>query len=602
MRFRARRGCIWIWGWIIFWLTVGLCDGVPQSAAGGEDVLAAAGDSGRPGGRLVASLRSDPKSLNPINAVDNASKEVISLLFADLIHINPFTQHTEAALAKSWKASPDGKRYTVQLRRGIRFSDGSPFDADDVVFSFKVYLDEKVHSPQRDLLQVAGKPIQVRKVGPYEVEFELAEPYAVAERMFDSVRILPRHLLEKLYEEGQISQAWRTTANPTEIAGLGPFRLKQYVPGQQIILERNPFYWKVSPAGSRLPYLDEIAFLIVPTEDAEVIRFQAGDIDVISRIGADNYDALTRDERAGAYALQDLGPGLEYNFLFFNLNEVDAQKLPDLHRKQEWFRRPEFREAVSAAIDRESIVRLVYRNRATPLWDQVTPGNKLWLNDSVPRPPRSLTRAAALLRAAGFTRRPDGVLVDSYGRPVEFSILTNPGNVQRTKVATIVQDDLSQLGMRVHIVPLEFQAVMSRIFDSYDYEGAVLGLVSGDADPNPEINVWTSGGATHLWALTEKKATTDWQAEIDHLMRLQTAILDYGERKRAYDRVQELVAQFDPVICVASPHILVAAKNTLGGFKPAVMGDYALWNADQLYWRTDKSVSPGNTESIGRLK
>jgi len=588
MRRRGRRGCIWIWIWIIsFWLALG-SDAVPQAATGNEDVLAVAGDIGRRGGRLVASLHSDPKCLSPITAVDASSKEIIGLLFADLIHINPYTQHTEAALAKSWKASPDGKRYTMELRHGIRFSDGSPFDADDVVFSFKVYLDEKVHSPQRDLLEVAGKPIQVRKIGPYEVEFELPQPYAVAERMFDSVRILPRHLLEHVYEEGKISQVWRTTANPAEIAGLGPFRLKQYIPGQQLVLERNPFYWKVDPSGTRLPYLDEIAFLIVPTEDAEVIRFQAGDIDVISRIGADNYDALARDQRAGAYQLQDLGPGLEYNFLFFNLNEVDPQKLPDLRRKQEWFRRPEFREAVSAAIDRESIVRLVYHNRATPLWDQVTPGNKQWVNPAVPQPPQSLARATALLHAAGFTRRPDGVLVDPRGQAVEFSILTNPSNAQRTKVATIVQDDLSQLGMRVHIVPLEFQAVMTRIFDSYDYEAAVLGLVSGDADPNPEINVWTSGGATHLWALTEKKPTTDWQAEIDRLMRLQTATLDYRERKRAYDRVQELVAQFDPVICVASPHVLVAAKNTIGGFKPAVMGDYALWNADQLYWRLDR--------------
>lgn len=215
----------------------------------------------------------------------------------------------------------------------------------------------------------------------------------------------------------------------------------------------------------------------------------------------------------------------------------------------------------------------------------------MWLNTEIQHPPRSLDRATALLRSVGFTRRADGVLVDARGQPVEFSILTNPSNVQRTKMATIIQDDLSQLGMQVHLVPLEFQAVMAKIFDSYDYEAAVLGLVSGDADPNPEINVWTSGGATHLWALTEKEPATDWQAEINHLMRTQTAILNYQERKRAYDRVQELVAQFDPVICVVSPHVLVGAKSAVGGFKPAVMGDYVLWNADQLFWRRNVAAS-----------
>jgi len=568
-------------------LVFGVSALAPRVAKSEEDIRIAGDAAGRRGGRLLASLRSDPKSLSPVTAVDLPSKQVLGLLFADLIHINPYTQHTEPALAKSWKMSSDGKHYTLELRHGIHFSDGHPFDADDVVFSFKVYQDEKVHSPQRDLLEVGGKSIQVRKSGPYQVDFDLPQPYAAAERLFDSVRILPRHLLERAYEEGKISQVWGPSTAASEIAGLGPFRLKQYIPGQQIVLERNPYYWKADPSGTRLPYLDEIAFLIVPTEDAEVIRFQAGEIDVLSRIGADNYATLERNQRARDYQLYDSGPGLEYDFLFFNLNDLSSRQLPAVSRKQEWFRRIEFRQAVSAAIDRESIVRLVYRGRATPLWDQVTPGNKLWINARIAQPPRSLIKAAALLRAAGFIRRPDGVLVDAHGQTVEFSILTNPSNAQRTKIATIIQDDLTQLGMLVHVVPLEFHAVMARIFDTYDYEAAVLGLESGDADPNPEINVWTSGGATHVWALSETHPSTEWQAEIDHLMQAQTAILDYIKRKQAYDRVQELVAQFDPVICLVSPHVLVAGKNTIGGLKPAVMGDYVLWDTDQLFWSTN---------------
>src|SRR6266849_4761378 len=246
-----------------------------------EDALVMQGEIGQRGGRLVASLHSDPKTLNPVTVVDVPSKEVSALLSADLIHINLYSQRTEPALAKSWTVSPDGKRYTLELRRGVLFSDGHTFDADDVVFSFKVYLDEKVHSPQRDLLQVGGKPIQIQKLGPYRVAFDLPQPYAAAERLFDSVRILPRHLLQHAYEEGTITKTWGVTAHPEEMAGLGPFRFKQYIPGQQVVLERNPFYWKSDLQKNRLPYLDEIVFLIVPTEDAEVIRFQAGDVDVI---------------------------------------------------------------------------------------------------------------------------------------------------------------------------------------------------------------------------------------------------------------------------------------------------------------------------------
>jgi peptide/nickel transport system substrate-binding protein len=557
----------------------------PQAIKPGEDVLVLPGEIGGPGGRLVASLRSDPKTLNPITAVDLPSKELIALLDADLIHISLSTQRTEAALAKSWQVSTDGKHYTLELRHGISFSDGQPFDADDVLFSFKVYLDEKIHSPQRDLLQVGGKPIQVRKLGPYRLVFDLPEPYAAAERLFDSVSILPRHLLERAYDEGTISKAWNPATNPTEIAGLGPFRLKQYVPGQQIVLERNPFYWKADVQHNRLPYLDEITFVMVPTEEVEVIRFQAGEVDVIDKISAENYATLETGQRARNYRLYDLGAGFEYDFLFFNLNDLSAKQLPEIKRKQEWFRRDEFRQAISAAVDREAIVRLVYQGRATPLWDQVTPGNKLWINTAIVHPPRSVERATALLRSAGFSHQNDGTLVDSTGQPVEFSILTNPSNAQRTKIATIIQDDLAQIGMKVNVVPHEFQAIMTKVFDSLDYEASILGLVSGDADPNPEINVWTSGGGTHLWAQSEIQPLTPWQVELNTLMKRQTAILDYKHRKQAYDRVQELVATYDPVICMVSPNVLVGAKASLGGVRPSVMGNHLLWNAEQLFWR-----------------
>src|SRR5215469_3891621 len=144
---------------------------IAQATESGEELLITSGDLGSKGGRLVASLRSDPKTVNPVTAVDLPSKELIGLLSADLIHINLSTQRTEAALAKSWQISADGRHYTLELRHGISFSDGHPFDADDVVFSFKVYLDEKIHSPQRDLLQVGGKSVEVRKIGRYRVAF-----------------------------------------------------------------------------------------------------------------------------------------------------------------------------------------------------------------------------------------------------------------------------------------------------------------------------------------------------------------------------------------------------------------------------------------------
>ncbi|PYU29888.1 MAG: hypothetical protein DMG28_19840 [Acidobacteria bacterium] len=550
-----------------------------------EELLLNNAEIGRYGGQLVVSLRSEPKTLNPVTMTDNPSKEVIWRMMADLVHINRFTQQTEPALAKSWKVSPDGLRYTLKLRRGLRFSDGHPLDADDVLFSFQLYLDEKVHAPQRDLLIVGGKPIAVRKLDSETLVFELAQPYGVGDRLFDGFAILPRHLLQKAYSEGTLAQAWSLTTPPEQIAGLGPFRLKQYVPGQRLVLERNPYYWKADRKGNRLPYLDALVFLIVPSEDAQVIRFQAGDTDVISRLNAENYAVLERQQQARGYTMSDIGPGLEYNFLFFNLNDLAARSLPQIARKQAWFRQLNFRQAVSAAIDREGIVRLVYQGRAEALWGQVSPGNKLWANQALPRPPRSLDRARELLRAAGFSWKADGTLVDAGGDVVEFSIASSASNAERTKMAAIIQDDLKQLGMSVHVVPLEFRALLARVLDSRDYEACVLGLASGDGDPNGDMNVWLSSGPQHLWNPGQAQPATSWEAEIDRLMQGQLTARKYSERKRLYDRVQQIVAENQPMIFLISPHVLVGAKNGLGNFRPAVLDHYTLWNVEELFWR-----------------
>lgn len=550
----------------------------------GEEVLVSKAPAGIFGGRLVTSLRAEPKTLNPVTLVDNPSRDVVGRMAADLIHINRATQLSEPALAKSWKVSKDGLHYTLELRRGVRFSDGHPFDADDVLFSFQVYLDEKVHSPQRDLLVIGEKPIVVQKQGQYTVTFALSQPYAAAERLFDNVAMLPRHLLQKPYEEGKLSQSWGLNASPSAIASLGPFRLKEYVPGQRLVLERNPYYWKVDSKNNRLPYLDEMVFLFVPSEDAQVLRFQTGDTDIISRMSSDNYSVLQKDQVARNFRLSDLGPGLEYNFLFFNLNST----LPagsDLSRKQAWFKQLAFRQAVSSAIDRNGIARLVFRGRATPLWTHVTPANKLWVNAAIAHPDRSVPRSRELLKAAGFSWGNDGNLRDPQGGTVEFTILSSASNAQRTQMATIIQEDLKDLGMKVQVVPLDFRSLLDRVFQTHDYEAVVLALGGGDVDPNPQMNVWLSSGSNHMWDLSEKQPATAWEAEVDRLMKQQLTTLKISDRKRLYDRVQQLVADNLPFIFLASPNILVGAKNRVGNFQPAILDNYVLWNADELFLR-----------------
>lgn len=563
--------------------------GLPRQTASPEELLNLPGEIGHSGGRLVVSLRAEPKTLNPLTAADAPSREVIlGAMQADLVHINRATQLTEPALAKSWRVSPDGLQYTLTLRKGLRFSDAHPVDADDVLFTFRVYLDENVHATQRDLLIIGGKPIAVRKIDPWTVVFQLPKPYGVGERLFDGLAILPRHLLEKTYTEGKLAQAWPLATQPNQWAGLGPFRLKEYTPGQKLVLERNPYYWKTDANGNRLPYLNELVFLFVPSADAQVLRFQSGETDVISRLGAENFSVLARQQRG--YTMSDAGPGLEYNFLFFNLNDLSDKVSPDVARRQKWFREIKFRQAVSAAIDRDAIVRLVYQGRGAPLWGPVTPGNRRWVNASVAHSPRSIEKARTLLKEAGFSwnNGPDGAaaLLDSTGKPVEFSILTSASNADRTKMANLIQDDLKQLGMRAQVVPLEFRSLIDRVTQTKEYEACLLGLASFDADPNSDMNVWLSSGGTHLWNPSQSHPATPWETEIDRLMEQQLAVTSFDQRKKLYDRVQEILAENQPMIFLASPDILVGAKNTIGNFRPAVLEPYILWNVEQLYLKS----------------
>jgi peptide/nickel transport system substrate-binding protein len=583
---------------LIVCLLAGFCKAAataPQPLASSEQVQQVDGEIGNYGGRIVIGQRAEPKTLNPVTATDALSREVIGRCNDDLISINRLSQKTEPALAESWKISPDGRIFTLKLRKGIRFSDGLLFDADDVVFSFSVYLDEAVGSPQRDLLIIDSKPLMVTKLDQYTIRFTLPRPYAAAERLFDGLAMLPKHLLEKPYRDGKFDQTWTLNTPASEMAGLGPFRLKQYVPGQRIVLERNPYYWKVDHNNNRLPYLDELVFLFVGSEDQQVMRFEAGETDMVSRLSAENYALLSKEQARSAWQLADLGPSLEYNFLVFNLNDLGPKKLDETAKKQAWFRDLRFRQAVSAAVDRQSIVRLVYGTRGTALWGNVGPANKLWVNQAIPHPQRSLDTARQLLKTAGFTWDNSGQLRDSSGQPVEFSIVTSSSNTQRMKIATLVQDDLAHLGMQVQVVPLDFRAMIDRVFQTFNYEAAVMGLGGGDPDPNPEMNVWLSSGATHIWHLGETEPATDWEREIDQLMQQQMVTLNYEKRKRLYDRVQQLISENLPFIFLATPNVLTSAKAQIGNFHPAVLDHYTLWNADQLYLR----AQPRGVERAG---
>lgn len=553
------------------------------------DYLVSQAEVGHPGGRLVVDLQAEPSTFNPVMSKDTATRTVLRRTTADLVHVDRSTQETVAALASASTVSADGRRIELELRRGVHFSDGHPFDADDVLFTFEVYLDEEVASPNRDALIVGGEPIVVKKLDDHRVVVEISQPYPVGDRLFDSIAILPRHLLEEAFRAGTFASAWGLSTDPSDLAGLGPFRLRRYLPGEQVELERNPYYWKVDREGRVLPYLDELIFRFAANEDSQVIRFQSGETHMIHRLSAKSYGLLEQKQEEGGYVLHDLGPALRYEFLLFNLNTAVGASTPELARKQTWFQQAAFRRAVSAAIDRESIVRLTFMGRATPLASQVPPSNQLWRNEHLTVPAHAPDKARALLRQAGFHWDSNGSLLDPQNQRVSFSLLVSASNRARTEMAAIVQADLGALGMDVQVVALEHRTLVKRVTESGNYEACMMAFLS-DFDPNGQMNALMSSGSHHLWYPNQTSPATSWESEIDRLMKAQLIELDRVQRKAYFDEVQRILAEQVPMVFLISPNILVGARQGLGNFNPTILDHSTLWNAEELFWQPSSTT------------
>jgi len=528
--------------------------------------------------RLVASLRAEPTGLDPLLTIDGPSVTVMDLLHGSLTSFDEARQVPRLDLAESVGVSEDGRVVSVRLRPGLRFSDGTPCEPQDVVSSFEAVLDERRASTLRDQLIVNGEPATVRLASDGTILLELASPVASVERLLDGIPVLPR---------GQVARTeeWSLATPPGRMAGMGPFRFRRHVPGQRIELERNPHYWKVDASGVRLPYLEEIVLLIVGSAEAQVLRFAAGETDVISGISAQSFELLGRDH-ADRVRMADAGPGLGAMILVFNLNQSTAGA-PSGPAVASWLRQRAFRQAISLAVDRQAIVRLVYRGRAIPVASQESPGNLGWWDPTLQPAPRSPQKARELLAERGFSWSAAGRLLDPEGRSVDLTVLVTAGNAVRLPAAELIREDLLGIGIDLQTVPLTHGALVQRVLTTGEFDTAVLELGGGDPDPNAHLPILLSSGRMHLWQRSGGPLF-DWERTLDALMQRQIVTRDVEERRRLYCEVQSIVARQLPFVPLVSAHVLVGARRGLLGFEPAVTGHPVLWNADSLRWASDR--------------
>jgi len=501
-------------------------------------------------------LRSEPKTFNPLKAADDASETIRYLTGGVLVRLNRDTQKLQPELASSWKVSRDGRQITFVLRRELRFSDGTAFTAQDVKYTMEQLMNPDLHSPTADSFRSGSGKIECEAPAPDKAVIRFPAPLAGLDRLFDQVAILSSQSPHK------------------EMAVLGPFYVSDHKPGSYVYLRRNPNYWKRDSLGRQLPYISSIRLDIQSNHDIELMKFGRGEIHLINSLDADYFDRLSATSPA---MVHDAGVSLDSEQMWFN--QVATAPIPAY--KLRWFASRNFRRAISSAINREDLCKVVYHGHAQPAMGPVSPANKFWFNASLRPVQFDPNSAMQFLRADGF-QLVEGKLRDREGHAVEFSVVTNAGNRARERMATMVQQDLRAIGMTVNIVTLDFPSLLQRITQDFNYEAVLLGLVNVELDPNEQMNVWLSSSETHQWNPKQKTPATMWEAQIDGLMRAQASTMDDRLRKKDFDLVQEIVAEQAPFIYLVNKHALTAVSRWVEGAKPVVLRPQTYWNIEYL--------------------
>jgi peptide/nickel transport system substrate-binding protein len=518
-------------------------------------IVCAAQAAPRLPGELAWTIGYDPKTFDPAKVDDEESETVRYLTAGVLVRFNRLTQKLEPELAHAWSISPDGKTVTFTLQKGLEFSDGSSLTARDVVWSLRRVLLKDTAAPVADEF-VSPAGVTVNAPDDKTVVVHLPQRVIAIGKVFDEIAIEPSERPSKA----------RVTS--------GPFVVADYRRSQYVRLRRNPHYAVKDAAGNALPYATGIRLDILDNTEQQIRLLLRGDYDLIDSLPPDYFELLRKRSPA---MVRDLGPSLNTEQMWFN--QSPASPLPAWEKA--WFQNRAFRVAVSQAIHRSDLARIAYLGHATPAWSFISPANSLWYNRSLSAPQTDVAAAKAGLAAAGF-RLHGSVLVDAEQHPVKFSILTNTGNAARDKMATLIQQDLAALGMQITVVTLDFPALIERLMHTQDYEACLLGLENVDAEPNAMMNVWLSSSPNHQWNPSEKTPATAWEAEIDRLMNQQAASPVDAERKRAIDRVQQIVADQQPFIYLVYPNALVAVSPKLQGVQPAVLEPRLTWNVERL--------------------
>ncbi|MBD2056750.1 ABC transporter substrate-binding protein [Oculatella sp. FACHB-28] len=557
--------------------------------------------------QIVLTSLQDPATFNPM--LNQEFPSIFLFSFRGLTTEDGETGEVKPDLAESWEISEDGRRVVFTLREGLRWSDGEPLTADDVVFTIQdVILNEKIPTDNKDDLRIGanGEFPQVQKLSDRQVEFLLPEPYAPLLRALNGpptgVVILPKHTLqgsvETLDSQGNslFTSTWATNTDPTKVVVNGPYKMERYTPGERLTFERNPYYWEKDAAGQQLPYIDRIVWQFMESTDTQLLSFRSGDLDAIGDVRPlrpEYFELLKREEERGKFTVYTGGEWSGTTFITFNLNRgKNAQGQPLVDPiKSRWFNTLEFRQAIAHAINRPRMINNIFRGISKPQDSPISVQSPYYLSpeQGLKVYDYDLDKARQLLQSVGFSFNAEGQLFDADGNRVRFSFLTNSGNEIREAIGSQIRADLAQIGIQVDFRPISFNTLITRVTTTRDWECFMIGFTGG-IDPHSGANLWTSKGGSHMFNLGpqpgEPQITgwqpNDWELEIDRLFTAGARELDESKRQEIYGNFQRIVQEQLPVIHLIHEIALVAVRDRIQGLKYTGLPSWGLWNIQEL--------------------
>lgn len=553
----------------------------------GVDYLQSQAGIGIYGGSLVAStIGEGPKTFNPFNTKDNISAMMSEIMYDGLLTTHPVTGQPIPKLAKSF--SVNGNDYIIHLRRGIKWSDGKPITADDVVFTWQnIIFDGFGNTSTRDSIIIDGKLPTVKKIDDYTVEFKTPQPFAPFIRML-STPIAPKHIFEPAVKKGKeyFETFLSTNIDPKTLVISGAFKLKEYVPAQRVVFERNPNYYMINKNNQKLPYLDKLVYLIVGDINNEVLKFEGGELDTIGLQGA-NVARFKELEKHSNFKVYNLGPDTGTMFVSFNLNnrkDKNGKYFVDL-KMQRWFQDKNFRQAVDYAIDRKNMVLNIANGLAAPLYTAESL-NSIYLNKNLKPYDRNIEKSKDLLKKSDYWWDKKGHLMDKFGNHVEFNLFTNAGNTEREAIGVMVKQDLEDLGMKVNFKPIEFNSLVNKLVNTSDWDIVIMGLTGSPLEPNGGKNVWMSNGTLHMFNQRPAGYTKDdrypWEKELDYLYTQGALATTFEARKKFYDEYQKIVYEEKPFVYIYSPLRITAIRTKFKNVFPTSLGGVT-YNIEEIY-------------------